>query len=87
MDLNDFVPMTDDMKAAHGAGWGGFFVDEGTTAYIGLCKTHHYVVVGCVDGQWGAEMCSEDKHLVNAGYGDTPQDALGELSENLEGWL
>lgn len=85
MDLNDFVPMMDNMKAAHGAGWGGFFVDEGTTAYIGLHGSNHYVVLGCLDGQWGAEMCSEDKYLVNAGYGDTMQEAIDELNESLEG--
>ena len=84
MTTNDFTPMTDNMRAAHGAGWGGFLIDENTTAYIGLYGPHHYVVLGCVDGQWGAEMCDEGGFLVNAGYGDTMQEAIDELNESLE---
>lgn len=76
-------PMTEGMERLHGSGWGGYYKDEGTTSYIAQAECDNepcYVVLGCLDGQWGAEACDpETGSLLAAGYGDTPQDALDDL--------
>ena len=81
--FDTFWPMTDEMERLHGAGWGGYNKDEGTTSYIGQAEADDepcYVVVGCLDGQWSAEACDPDtKELIAAGYGSTPQEALDDL--------
>lgn len=82
MRVYDMYPMTEGMKRAHGDGWGGFFTDEGTPAWIAQAECNGepcYVVLGCLDGQWGVEACDEDGNFLDAGYGDTPQDALDDL--------
>lgn len=83
MTLDDMWPMTEAMERLHGEGWGGYFKDEGTTSYITQAFSEDdrqcYVVLGCLDGQWGAEACEPDGSLIGAGYGDTPQEALDNL--------
>lgn len=82
MRVEDMTPMTEGMEWEHGAGWGGYFKDEGTTSYIAQAESDGeecYVVLGCLDGQWSAEACEPDGSFITAGYGDTPQEALDDL--------
>ena len=82
MRVDDMTLMTEGVLAAYGAGWGGFHIDKGTTAYIAIGMIDDepcVVVLGCLDGQWGAEATDEDGQFLAGGYGDTPQDALDDL--------
>lgn len=83
MRVDDMFPMTAEMEREHGAGHGGYYKDEGTVSYIAQAEHDGmpcYVVLGCLDGQWCAEACDEEHgDLIDAGYGDEPQQALDNL--------
>lgn len=87
MTLDDFWPMTDGMERVYGSYVGGYLKDECTTACIAQHGSNQYVVLGPFEGQWGAELNDENGDFVAGGYGDTPQEALMELRDDMIGEL
>lgn len=82
--MSILTEMTDEMCRVYGSGWGGFRPDDGTKASIVLGSYEGkpaIVVIGCVDGVWGAEATDERGDLLMAVYEMSENEALKKVVE------